>query len=149
MVAGRTRTLSHQYYIAARPARVARAFSEADELTKWLCDRAEIVAERGGRYELQWVPGPTHAGRIVRFTPGRRIVFEWSWEGVRVPPTEFELAVRAKGRGALLEVTHRGFPRGEKWTELYAGAEWGWTYFAMNLKSVLETGRDLRSRFDG
>jgi hypothetical protein len=51
--------------------------------------------------------------------------------------------------GTLLTVEHTGFPRGEEWVELYGGTEWGWTYFAMNLKSVLESGHDLRSPSDG
>lgn len=41
------------------------------------------------------------------------------------------------------------FPREEKWTAPYGGAEWGWAYFAINLKSVPETGQDLRSERDG
>jgi hypothetical protein len=59
------------------------------------------------------------------------------------------LSVEPKDDGCLLRVDHEGFPKLEDWTDLYGGAEWGWTYFALNLKSVLETGHDLRSKYDG
>jgi hypothetical protein len=48
----------------------------------------------------------------------------------------------------VLKFTHSGIPRDEKWVELYGGAIRGWTYFGMNLKSVLEHGHDLRSDND-
>jgi uncharacterized protein YndB with AHSA1/START domain len=143
------RTVSHQYWIRATPEAVFRAISEPTGLTRWLCDRAEVVPEKGGAYLLGWTDGPTHRGRIAEFEPGRRIALGWSWPGVRLAGTVFSLAVEPEGAGTLLHVEHTGFPKQEEWTDLYGGAEWGWTYFAMNLKSVLESGRDLRAPQDG
>jgi hypothetical protein len=68
---------------------------------------------------------------------------------VELDGTILSLSVRAKFGGTLLQIEHTGFPKAERWTDLYGGAEWGWTYFAMNLKSLLENGHDLRSRHDG
>jgi uncharacterized protein YndB with AHSA1/START domain len=144
-----TRALSHQYYIRAKPEAVFRAISEPDWLTRWLCDRAEIAPKRGGEYLMAWNGGPTHTGTLTDFRPGELIAFAWSWPGVSLQGTVFTLAVEPQGDGTLLKVDHTGFPRLEEWTDLYGGAEWGWTYFAMNLKALLETGRDLRSPADG
>lgn len=77
------------------------------------------------------------------------MTLSWDWEGVNLHNTLFKLSVEQKGKGALFKVEHSGFPIDNKWIDLFAGAEWGWTYFAMNLKSVLETSRDLRSKYDG
>lgn len=96
-----------------------------------------------------WKGGPRHTGTIVEFSPGKSIVFSWEWEGVDMGVTRFKLSVGPKRGGSLLKIEHSGFLRDEKWVDLFAGSEWGWTYFAMNLKSVLESGKDLRSKYDG
>ncbi len=143
------RAVDHQYFIRAEPAVVFRAMTDPRWLTRWLCDTAEISPQRGGSYLLGWKDGPTHTGKIVEFEPDAKIAFAWRWPGVELDGTVFALAVEPRDGGALLRVRHAGFPRGAEWTDLYGGAEWGWTYFAMNLKSVLETGRNLRSELDG
>jgi uncharacterized protein YndB with AHSA1/START domain len=143
------RAVNHQYFIRATPDAVFRALTDPAWLTRWLCDRAEIAAQRGGTYLLGWNDGPTHTGTIVEFQNGRRIALAWAWPGVSLQGTVLSFSVEGKEEGTVLTVEHSGFPRLEECTELYGGAEWGWTYFALNLKSVLEKGHDLRSKYDG
>jgi uncharacterized protein YndB with AHSA1/START domain len=143
------RAMNHQYFIRAPPDVVFRAITDPQQLTRWLCDRAEFSPKKGGNYLMAWNGGPTHTGTIVDIRAGRRVALAWTWPGVELQGTVLSFSVEAKDRGTLLTVEHSGFPRLEKWTELYGGAEWGWTYFAMNLKSVLEHGHDLRSEGDG
>ncbi len=144
-----TRAVDHQYFIRAKPPAVFRALTEPAWLTRWLCDTAEVSLQKGGSYRLGWKDGPTHEGTIVDFVPGTRIAFAWKWPGVELDGTIFSFAIEPQEGGVLLRVLHTGFPRREEWADLYGGAEWGWTYFAMNLKSVLEHGHDLRSKQDG
>jgi uncharacterized protein YndB with AHSA1/START domain len=139
----------HQYFIRSPTKEVFKAITESEWLVRWLCDSASIPRRKGGLYSVGWKDGPAHKGEVLDFVPGKRMTLAWSWEGVEVQGTEFKLSVEPKDDGTILKMEHTGFPREEKWTELYGGAEWGWTYFAMNLKSVLETGHDLRSRYDG
>lgn len=143
------RTVSHQYLIHALPERTFDAITKPEMLVRWLADRAEMSAREGGAYLLGWTDGPTHTGTVLEFDPGKRIALSWEWPGVSLRGTVFRLSVEPKEGGSLFTVEHTGFPKLEKWTDLYGGAEWGWTYFAMNLKSFLETGHDLRSRLDG
>ena len=143
------RAVSHQYFIRARPREVFRAISDPAWLTRWLCDRAAIEPRKGGRYRLGWTDGPTHRGRLTAFVSGRKIAMAWSWPGQTLAGTVFSLTVKRSAGGSLLVVEHSGFPREEGWTDLYGSAEWGWTYFAVNLKSLLEHGHDLRSPRDG
>ncbi len=144
-----TRTLSHQYWIHAPPERTFQAVSDPKMLVRWLADVAEVDPRPGGTYRLGWTGGPTHTGTLVAFRPGKEIAFAWSWPGISLAGTVFRLLVEPKDDGTILHVEHEGFPKSEEWTDLYGGAEWGWTYFAMNLKSLLESGRDLRSPHDG
>jgi uncharacterized protein YndB with AHSA1/START domain len=149
MSANSERAVDHQYFIRAEPAAVFRALTEPAWLTRWLCDSADISPRTGGSYRLAWKGGPTHTGAIVDFVPGTRIALAWNWPDTNLEGTVFSLVVEPKEGGALLRIVHAGFPRREEWVDLYGGAEWGWTYFAMNLKSVLEHGHDLRSESDG
>lgn len=149
MPAAKTRAVSHQYHIQSSPQKVFAALTDPRLLVKWLADHAEISARKGGRYSFGWKDGPTHIGTITDFVPGTSVTFAWRWPGETLAGTEFKLSVEPKGNGTILSVEHSGFPRLAKWVDLYAGAEWGWTYFAMNLKSVLESGHDLRSQYDG
>jgi uncharacterized protein YndB with AHSA1/START domain len=149
MASKQVRSVNHQYFIGAPPDSVFRAISDATWLTRWLCDRADLSPKDGGSYLLAWNDGPTHTGRIVGFRDGQRIALEWSWPGVTLQGTVLSLSVEPKDAGTILTVDHSGFPRDQRWTDLYGSAEWGWTYFALNLKSVLEKGHDLRSKYDG
>jgi len=62
--------------------------------------------------------------------------------------TKLTLAVRPKEHATVLTFKHTGFGDRGPWVDVYEGAIRGWTYFMMNLKSVLENGHDLRSPYD-
>ena len=144
------RPIRQQYHVRAPPKKVFRALSDPERITRWLADRAEISPRKGGRFLLAWEGGPTHTGKLLEFVRGESITYGWTWPGLEeVGVTRFKIAVEPKGKGTLVKVTHSGLPMGKKWDDLYAGAIWGWTYFMMNLKSVVEHGHDLRSRHDG
>jgi uncharacterized protein YndB with AHSA1/START domain len=150
MPARRTYRVDHQYGIRAPPGRVFRALTDPRWIRRWFADEAEVEPRKGGRYRFAWTGGPQHTGSIVEWVAGRKVTFDWSWEGYEaVGPTRLTYTVGRWGRGTLLTVVHTGIPRQDRWLDLYIGAEWGWTYFAMNLKSVVEGGRDLRSPKDG
>ncbi len=144
-----TRSVRHQYYIDRAPAEVFRAITDPAMLIRWLSDTARIDLRTGGSYLLGWKDGPQHSGTVAGYAPGRRLALTWQWPGIALEGTRLTLSVEPEGRGTRFTMEHSGFPRLEAWTDLYGGAEWGWAYFAMNLKSVLESARDLRSPHDG
>jgi hypothetical protein len=57
--------------------------------------------------------------------------------------------VARQGRGTLLRLRHVGYPDSGGWAPIYGATQSGWSYFLMNLKSVLEHGHDLRCEQDG
>jgi uncharacterized protein YndB with AHSA1/START domain len=141
--------VDHQYFLRASPTAVFEAISRPESLVRWLSDSAEITLRKDGRYRIGWKDGPTHSGRLLEYDPGRSLTLSWEWEGVPLRNTRLRMSVEPIDDGALFHIEHSGFPAEERWGELYGGAEWGWTYFAMNLKSFVETGRDLRAKYDG
>jgi uncharacterized protein YndB with AHSA1/START domain len=136
-------------FIHASPKNVFRWLSEPELLTKWFMDRATISPRKGGRYSFAWDGGPVHSGDVVEYVSGKHLTLNWQWPGSeKLDWTKLKLSVRRKAGGSVVKFTHTGFGEGGKWVDLYEGAIRGWTYFLMNLKSVIEVGHDLRSPYD-
>ena len=62
--------------IKATPAKLFKALTDARELTKWFCDRAESDPRQGGRVVHAW---GEHEGRGVykRLVPNQEVAIEW------------------------------------------------------------------------
>jgi uncharacterized protein YndB with AHSA1/START domain len=149
MARQKTRTLRLPIFIHASPKRVFKWISEGKRMERWFSDSARLTGRRGGRYSLGWEGGPTHSGQVLDFVRGKQLTLSWQWPGKeRLGATKLKLSLERKGDGTILRFTHSGFRTSGEWIELYEGAIRGWTYFMMNLKSVLESDHDLRSPHD-
>ena len=149
MSSSNTLDIDRQFFVRASPAKAFDAISTPRGLTSWMVVRADFPAKAGANYELEFDGGWRHRGTVQRVRAGRSLALTWAWDGVPLTGTVLTLSVRPKGRGAMVRFLHSGIPREKKWIDLYGVTEWGWTYYGMNLKSVLETRHDLRSRWDG
>jgi len=146
----RYRSVSHKFFIRAPPKKVFEAVSDPKQLVKWASDTATVSPRKGGSYTLGFDGGRwIHSGKVLQYLPGVKVAYSWEWPGGELHGTKLTWTVKPMKGGTLLKVEHSGFPRSEKWTDLYGITEWGWTYYSMNLKSVMETGHDLRSSNDG
>lgn len=95
--------------------------------------------------------------------------YAWRWHGYTDDTTEYGEVLEANGKDFLqfvfgkagtvsvrikqlageqvLEVTQHNIPPGEKAIkDYYIGCSGGWTFYMVNLKSILEGGIDLRNR---
>ncbi len=149
MATAKTRTIRLQTYTRVSPKKAFKAITSPERLSRWMVDEATLSPRKGGRYAFKWEGGPTHTGKVLEFVRGKRITLTWQWPGMeQLLVTKLKLAVEPRARGTVVKLTHSGFPKQERWLDLYAGAIQGWTYFLLNLKSVLDNGRDLRSKYD-
>jgi uncharacterized protein YndB with AHSA1/START domain len=149
MAPAKSRTVRVQVFIHASPKKVFRAISDPERLPRWFMDAATLSPRKGGRYSFTWEGGPTHTGRVLEYVRGKRIVLSWQWPGLEDSlVTRLAMTVRPQDHGTVLRFQHSGFPKEERWLDLYAGAILGWRYFTLNLKSVLEHKHDLRSPLD-
>jgi uncharacterized protein YndB with AHSA1/START domain len=149
MARPKTRTIRLQVFANVPPKKAFRALTEPARLTWWFMDKAALSPRKGGRYTFSWDDGPTHTGRVLEFSRGDFVTLTWQWPGQEgLGVTRLKMSVAAKKRGTVVKFVHSGFQNGGPWGDLYDGAIHGWTYFLMNLKSVLETGYDLRSPYD-
>jgi uncharacterized protein YndB with AHSA1/START domain len=136
------------YYYEAPPERVFASLTVPKELTKWFLASATLTPRKGGSFRFKWLEGDyVMNGKVLDFDRPRGVRYAWIDRfGSKVFKTEVTFALTPKGKGTMLRVTHRGFKSGKKWVALYGGIQSGWTYYLLNLKSVLEHGTDLRSK---
>lgn len=136
-------TLVFKKKINSSAAKVYRAFTNATSLREWLCDGATVDAKPGGRIVLWWNDGYLSAGEYLELEPDQHIVFTWH---SRSEPEETRVIVNISQNadGISLSLTHSDIGTGEKWANSSQEFQHGWETGLENLKSTLETGKDLR-----
>lgn len=144
------RSVRQQFFIRAPPEKVFRAVSEPERLVTWFADAAEISLRKGGRFSFDWEEGFHHSGRVLEVVRGTTVLLEWVYDGPggATARTRLRFSVAPKRKGTVVSVVNSGIPVGEKWLDVVGIAQ-GWTFFLLNLKSVVETGHDLRSKHHG
>lgn len=146
----RTRTIRQQYFIRASPREVFNSIIDSKMLEGWFAQCASLCPRKGGTYAFRWSGGCAQSGKVIGFDRGKSLTLAWpraAGKGQCVE-TRLRLSVGPEGTGTLLKLRESGFPTTGGWVDHYAGSHSGWTYYMMNLKSVLEYGHDLRSGRD-
>lgn len=136
-------TLTLEQRIEAAPAAVFHAFTNSTALREWLCDAAMVTPRKDGRLHLWWSSGYHATGDFTKVEPGERISFTWQGKG-EPAPTRVRVALRPDDEGTVVELVHKGIGGGKKWAGAAAAIQRGWETGLENLRSVLETGHDLR-----
>jgi uncharacterized protein YndB with AHSA1/START domain len=148
-MAPRTLAIEHTYYLEAPPSKVFEALATPEGLSGWFLQSAKIEPKAGSEYTFTWQGGYKHTARVLAAVPGRRLVLGWpNRVGRTTRTTVVSFTLHKKGKGTRLELRHEGYPATGSWLEVYGATQSGWAYFLTNLKSVLATGRDLRSDHD-
>jgi uncharacterized protein YndB with AHSA1/START domain len=139
-------TADQSYYFLASPEEVFNAIADPKVLVKWFLSNAKLVPKKGGDYAFDWIGGYHMTGKVKRFEPNIAVSYSWHDRLANGEMVEtlasFELAKKAKG--TLLRLRHTGFHDPEHFAE--CSSRWG--YYLTNLKSVLDHGIDLRSKYD-
>ncbi|MCI4365840.1 MAG: SRPBCC domain-containing protein [Thermoplasmata archaeon] len=142
-------SIDQSFFYRASNRRVFRALTDPAELTRWFVAKADLPHEAGAAYRFEWPGGYSHVGTVEEFVPPRRLSLTWPHGPVRGRfYTRVTFTVRRAGPGTFVSVHHTGFPSTPKGLAQYGGTQSGWAYYLLNLRSVLEFGRDLRSPRD-
>lgn len=146
-----SRSIRQQFFIRAPTDKVYRALSEPSRLRTWFLKEAKISLRKQGRYAFAWNDGHEHSGRVLEVLRGESISFSWEQVGPdhAVAKTKVRFTVIPKKKGTLVRVVHSGLPKHETWVETALTSSSLWTFYLLNLKSVLEKGHDLRSKHHG
>jgi uncharacterized protein YndB with AHSA1/START domain/uncharacterized damage-inducible protein DinB len=119
------------------------SFQYECRLREWMCDGARTRPVKGGLFEVRWNSGYEARGVFTAWKPPSTLAFTW---GSTMEPAETAVRVTLKPveGGTKLTLVHSGFGAGKKWAGRAEESEREWSRGLDNLKSVLETGLDLR-----
>ena len=134
------------YYFKARPERVFEALTQPKSLVKWFLSRARVEPIVGGTFSFDWMGGYRMVSTLNKYEKNRTVSFAWvdKLKNGELAKTTASFDVAKKGKGTLLKLRHSGF----RDPEHFADCSSRWAYYLTNMKSVLDNGRDLRSRYD-
>ncbi len=136
-----TRGQEHVIEIDAPAAAVWRAITEAEELTRWYVQSAEVDPRLGGTYKISWGEGMDGESEIVAFEPERRfkLVYRPVPGSSPLPaPISEEYTIESRGAKTVLRLVTSGIPDTEDWDWFYEGTERGWRLFFLGLRHYLE-----------
>ncbi len=129
--------------IQAPAARVYHAFTNAAMLRWWLCDQITLNAAKGGHLFLWWRTGYFAFGEFTFTARHEQVAFRW--RGQHDPDfAEVTVSFRETNGVTNVQLTHQMIGPADAWEPRILEITEGWQTGLENLKSVLETGVDLR-----
>ena len=139
-------TAKQSYYFKAKPEKVFEALTEPKGLVKWFLSKAKIETKTGGAFSFNWTGGYCMNSSVKKFEKNRAVSFSWKDQlnNGEIAKTIASFELVKKGKGTLLKLHHTGL----KDPEHFADCSSRWAYYLTNMKSVVDHGRDLRSRYD-
>lgn len=132
-----------QTNIIAPVEQVYRSFTRGVGLQEWLSNGARTFSQVGGMLTMWWNSGYYMVGEFTRMDTNAFAAFTWHGRG-EPQPSLVQVRLTEENGSTRVEVTHQGLGSEEIWVEPRKEIYNRWTRGLENLKSVLETGRDLR-----
>jgi uncharacterized protein YndB with AHSA1/START domain len=138
--------IQQAYFFEVPHAKIFQALTDPKMLVKWFLSRAKVAPNKGGSYSFDWIGGYHMTGEVKEFQANKAVSFSWSdkLKNGKLAKTTASFKVARKGRGTLLRLRHTGFTDPEHFAECSSR----WAYYLTNMKSVLDHGTDLRSKYD-
>jgi len=148
----KTRTQENEIEIAAPIEAVWKALTDAEELARWLAERAEVTPGVGGSCWVAWGEGeneqayrkgievwdPPHRLRLVPPgpPPGEAVA---AGEDQAAPLSIVdEYILEARGNHTVLRLVCSGIPDAPEWDGFYDSTNYGWKLFFRGLRHYLE-----------
>ena len=135
-------TVTAEILVHAPVKQAYRAFTNATSLREWLSDVATVAPHPNGRMYLWWRGDFYLSGHYLELDENRRVKFRW-YSNLDPAPTEVAVTVMDRDGGALVRLAHE-VPDDPAWAGKAESFRAEWVESLENLKSVLETGIDLR-----
>jgi len=119
-----------------------RAFTNSTAIREWLCDVATIAPHPQGRMYLWWRGDFYSSGHYLELEENKCIKFHW-YSNIDPAPTEVNVTFKEQDGGVNILMDHE-IPDDVSWNGKAETFRENWVESLENLKSVLETGIDLR-----
>lgn len=145
---------SKRVFINADVPSVYAAWTKSGELEKWFLSKATFHSKEGievspseqvqseSSYQWNWfAQNHSEDGRVVQ--ANGKDFFEFNFAG----NCKVEVRLTAVKDQTLVELVQKEIPGDDQSKEnIRLGCAFGWTFYLLNLKSVLEGGLDLRNK---
>jgi len=132
--------LKREIEIAASPAAVWKALTDAEELARWFPLSARVNPGPGGSVLLSWGPGSEGEARIEAWEPQKLLrLLQQAGEVAGPEGVTIEWKLEQRGGTTILRLAQSGFSAGGDWAdEYFASTEYGWGFMLVNLRHYLE-----------
>jgi uncharacterized protein YndB with AHSA1/START domain len=132
--------LKKEIEIAASPAAVWKALTDAEELSRWFPLSARVTPGAEGSIFLSWGPGCEGEARITAWEPQQLLRLIEQAGGVAGPEgVDIEWKIEQRGGITVVRLMQSGFSDGSAWADEYFGStEYGWGFMLLNLRHYLE-----------
>ena len=130
--------------VPGTPEQVWQAVATAEGISSWMMP-TELEAREGGAVVFNMGPDEMSRGRVTRFEPARRLVYEEDWatlvgqSGADVTPLVTEFLIEARSGGTCtVRVVSSAFGTGADWeNEFWDELDTGWAPMLDNLRLYL------------
>ncbi len=139
----KTTTVRITRTINTPPELIFEMLTTAGGLRDWFCREARTEPRQGGQFRVGWWSGYDAQGTYTLFAPPRAVAFTWLGKG-EPGETQIRVTLTPSDGATKLTLAHAGFGAGKKWAGQAESALREWGKVLDNLRSVLETGVDLR-----
>lgn len=119
-----------------------RSFTNSTSLREWLCDVATVQPHPRGRMYLWWRGDFYSSGHYLELEENQCVKFRW-YANIDPAPTNVTVSITERDGTTLVRLDHE-VPDGDLWSGKAEAFRENWVESFENLKSVLETGVDLR-----
>ena len=136
------KTILIETFVKAPIKYAYRAFTNSTSLREWLCDVATVDPHPRGRMYLWWRGDFYSSGHYLDLVGNEKIKFRW-YANIDPAPTEVTVSFTEKDDGTNIGLSHE-VPDDPSWSKAAETFRENWVSSLENLKSVLETGIDLR-----
>jgi len=132
--------LKKEIEVAASPAAVWKALTDAEELSRWFPLSARVTPGADGSIFLSWGPGCEGEARITGWEPQKLLrVVEQSGSVAGPEGVTIEWKLEPRGGTTVVRLVQSGFFAGGDWADEYFGStEYGWGFMLLNLRRYLE-----------
>jgi uncharacterized protein YndB with AHSA1/START domain len=141
-------------YINSNIEQVYNAWTKSEELEKWFLSNASFYAKNNikinsnenvtsnSKYKWKWF-AQNHSENGTIFKTNNKNLITFSFEGNCI----VEVKLTQEKNQTLVELTQKEIPLDNNSKEnIRLGCAFGWTFYLLNLKSILEGGIDLRNK---
>ncbi|GAA1860797.1 TIGR03086 family metal-binding protein [Paeniglutamicibacter psychrophenolicus] len=128
-------SIEKSVFLPIDPEAAFELVTRPERLRRWQTVAARMDLRAGGEYRWTITPGHSAAGTIKEVEPGKRLVFDWGWEGSESATSTVTITLEPVDGGTRLTLLHEGLA-----PEEVAGHTEGWNHFLDRLVRLATEG---------